>query len=404
MDYPRLIRLNPDVPWKTRGNGAVALQLDVPDDKFTYFFDRLESLTKMYYNIEVNTNPGIIVLYSEKTPKEFISISKKALIRLVSVGEVIAILNKYKETVDYRTYGNGRGLVGAMASLGNHLLDGDYTYELIAYRPLNIRSRDRSIDATTLLERDVKGTFANYDYETRKLLISPHGPDPVVMGIRGETPNDVYRNFRSVRVLGDLEGWMIFVTNQGTSDNLKSTRKICEITPYNQCIISGVLVDRPMLIEGGHISLKVDDGTGDIDVMVYEPSGNIRSYANALTPGTMVTIGGGTKPKNNMLTLNTEVAYYTDVKLKEKIKPICPKCKISMMSLGKAKGYQCRKCGYHVYLDDDLITYRTIRMPGILLPPLRSTKHLTKPLKRLGREHKKRKRGIYFDNWIGILS
>ena len=27
VDYPRLVRLNPNVPWKTRGNGAVALTL-----------------------------------------------------------------------------------------------------------------------------------------------------------------------------------------------------------------------------------------------------------------------------------------------------------------------------------------------------------------------------------------
>jgi tRNA(Ile2)-agmatinylcytidine synthase len=25
LDYPRLIRFNPNIPWKTRGNGAVAL-------------------------------------------------------------------------------------------------------------------------------------------------------------------------------------------------------------------------------------------------------------------------------------------------------------------------------------------------------------------------------------------
>jgi tRNA(Ile2)-agmatinylcytidine synthase len=27
IDYPRLIRLNPNVPWKTRGNGALCLSL-----------------------------------------------------------------------------------------------------------------------------------------------------------------------------------------------------------------------------------------------------------------------------------------------------------------------------------------------------------------------------------------
>ncbi|HIP57247.1 MAG TPA: hypothetical protein EYH02_04175, partial [Ignisphaera aggregans] len=25
LDYPHLVRLNPSIPWKTRGNGAIAL-------------------------------------------------------------------------------------------------------------------------------------------------------------------------------------------------------------------------------------------------------------------------------------------------------------------------------------------------------------------------------------------
>ena len=32
MDYPNLIRLNPNVPWKTRGNGALCLRLVCPEN------------------------------------------------------------------------------------------------------------------------------------------------------------------------------------------------------------------------------------------------------------------------------------------------------------------------------------------------------------------------------------
>ena len=31
-DYPTLLRLNPNTPWKTRGNAAICLRLDVPED------------------------------------------------------------------------------------------------------------------------------------------------------------------------------------------------------------------------------------------------------------------------------------------------------------------------------------------------------------------------------------
>ena len=32
MDYPNLIRLNPNVPWKTRGNGALCLRISCQED------------------------------------------------------------------------------------------------------------------------------------------------------------------------------------------------------------------------------------------------------------------------------------------------------------------------------------------------------------------------------------
>ena len=33
LDYPRLVRFNPNIPWKTRGNGAVGLKIKTSDPK-----------------------------------------------------------------------------------------------------------------------------------------------------------------------------------------------------------------------------------------------------------------------------------------------------------------------------------------------------------------------------------
>ncbi|MBU7030440.1 MAG: tRNA(Ile2) 2-agmatinylcytidine synthetase, partial [Theionarchaea archaeon] len=38
VDYPNLIRLNPNIPYKTRGNGAVALRIDVLERKIEKVF------------------------------------------------------------------------------------------------------------------------------------------------------------------------------------------------------------------------------------------------------------------------------------------------------------------------------------------------------------------------------
>jgi tRNA(Ile2)-agmatinylcytidine synthase len=404
LDYPRLIRLNPDVPWKTRGNGAVALLIDIPHKKLVFFKRKLRQLTIDYYNIESNTNPGIVILYSKVIPDEFKVISENARKKLVSLGETISILNKYNDKIDYWFFGNGRGLIGAVSALGESLLKGDYTYELLAYRPLDIKSRERYINAEKLIDKDSRNTFSNYDYENRKLLISPHGPDPVLCGIRGESPFSVYRDFKKIRISGRIEGWMIFVTNQGTSDLLYKESRLCEVTPYTQISVSGYIKDPPMTEAGGHVLLRITDETGIIDVMIYEPSGKVRNLARLLSPGDHIHVVGGIKPKNNTLTINTEVLYYIDAKKLVDTRPICPKCHSYMVSLGKSKGHYCKKCNYHINFDSGTSTFSFNKYPLIILPPLRSIKHVAKPLKRLGREHKKRRIGISFNRWIGIFS
>ena len=32
IDYPNLVRLNPNVPWKTRGNGALCLRFEFDEE------------------------------------------------------------------------------------------------------------------------------------------------------------------------------------------------------------------------------------------------------------------------------------------------------------------------------------------------------------------------------------
>ena len=33
LDFPRLIRFNPNIPWKTRGNGAVSMRIKTRKDR-----------------------------------------------------------------------------------------------------------------------------------------------------------------------------------------------------------------------------------------------------------------------------------------------------------------------------------------------------------------------------------
>ena len=78
LDFPNLIRLNPNVRWKTRGNGALCLRIDCPEEKIK----KIKEIVKdtVNDNSELNyagTDPGIVFLFG-KIPKKIIEFTKKA--------------------------------------------------------------------------------------------------------------------------------------------------------------------------------------------------------------------------------------------------------------------------------------------------------------------------------------
>ncbi|MEM3174403.1 MAG: tRNA(Ile2) 2-agmatinylcytidine synthetase, partial [Candidatus Bathyarchaeia archaeon] len=62
-DYPNLIRLNPNVPWKTRGNGALCLRIICEDS--LYEDVKEEAIKVIEENSDLSyrgTDPGIVFL------------------------------------------------------------------------------------------------------------------------------------------------------------------------------------------------------------------------------------------------------------------------------------------------------------------------------------------------------
>ncbi|MEM3505775.1 MAG: tRNA(Ile2) 2-agmatinylcytidine synthetase, partial [Archaeoglobaceae archaeon] len=67
IGFPRLIRLNPTIPYKTRGNGAVSFLVDLEDlDKAMEVADEL--IRKYAELDDENTNPGVVFVKEEKVP------------------------------------------------------------------------------------------------------------------------------------------------------------------------------------------------------------------------------------------------------------------------------------------------------------------------------------------------
>ncbi|TLX98542.1 MAG: hypothetical protein E6K89_00970 [Thaumarchaeota archaeon] len=63
--YPRLVRLNPNVPFKTRGNAAVCLPLETEEVKET--FESVCSIVERLSDAGNGANPGVVLLHDPRT-------------------------------------------------------------------------------------------------------------------------------------------------------------------------------------------------------------------------------------------------------------------------------------------------------------------------------------------------
>ncbi|MEM3696380.1 MAG: tRNA(Ile)(2)-agmatinylcytidine synthase [Candidatus Bathyarchaeia archaeon] len=403
IDYPNLIRLNPNVPWKTRGNGALCLRIQY-DENFEEEIKELTiSMVEENADLEFKgTDPGIVFFKGARIPKEVKIFAKNTITGIVSLKEAIKTLKKFgAEAVGFK---KGRGIIGGLAAVGE-TLNRDHTYEILAYRvPENYGSK-RKVDEASIFEMDeatAPYTFNNVDQEKRRVIITPRGPDPILFGIRGETPEIVKKAFTMVKPLEPVERWVIFRTNQGTDAHLKRVAKLSEVKPYHPVIARGTVATNPKMIPRRHVIFSIKDDTAQVDCAAYEPTGALRHVAMKLLVGDYVEVYGGVRApsKKNPLTINLEKIRL--LKLAPKIvyrNPLCTKCGKRLKSMGKDKGFKCEKCGsrYTSIGKVEVEMKREIRK-GLYITSTRSQRHLTKPFRRYGME-KRKMNGKLIDGW-----
>lgn len=394
LDYPALVRLNPNVPWKTRGNGALCLRVtcesDLLDELMECVIRTVEEQADFSFE---GTDPGIVFLRGD-VPPEIEDFARRAVTGLVKKEEALRLIRKHgAEALGFK---EGRGIIGGLAAIGEQLR-GDYTYELIAYRTPENRGTPRRVKASSVIEMDKKLgclVFNNVDYETGRILITPRGPDPVLYGIRGETAEAVKRGHEMVVAEEPIERWVIFRTNHGTDAHLRRAPSISEVKPHSPVILTGEVSETPRVIRGGHVIFRIKDATGQIDCAAYEPTGNLREVAKRLTAGDLVEIYGGVRPPSprNPLTVNIEkikILKLAPIRLYQN--PLCPVCGKRTKSMGRRKGFECKRCGFHGRDLKKTVTEKPRNLKiGLYVTPPRSQRHLTKPLSRYGQE----KRGI----------
>jgi tRNA(Ile2)-agmatinylcytidine synthase len=395
---PRLVRLNPNIPWKTRGNAAVCLAFGhgqgsswicgsgsggpvrcfprgTPADP-TLLLDRVAGLIER--NAEFGcekTNPGAVA--SLKRPSK--ALYWQAVRRIVTREEVEGTLSSCGAV--RKGWKNGRGVIGAAAAMS--WTPRDSTWEVIAYRPPERAGTPRLVDPESVvrMDRSTRHTFNNYDPESRHVAIVPGSPCPVLFGIRGDDPRELL-SAKGMIESEPPESWLLFLTNQGTDDHIVP-KSVSASAPLESVRVRVRVVARAQDLPGGHVIVRAAD-TQQIDLAFYEPSRSFREIARAMVPGDELLVFGSVRESPRSLNVEKLKVLSLAADRRKTGNPVCPACDKHMGSVGVAQGYRCKRCGARAPTADahyaDLP--RTIQR-GWFEPPVAARRHLYKPLRRM---------------------
>ena len=387
LDFPRLIRFNPNIPWKTRGNGAVSLK--IKNKNPTKIKNKIKNLLSKYSDTENGANPGLVFYENKEIPSNFTEFSELALWQLIHRQRA----KKFASENNLETFyiGNGQGLIGAIGAIGYRFTD--HTLELLSYRKSNKFGKERKLSSQSVKNMQIKtfpNTFNSFDDKKNRVLIMPHGPDPVFYGVRGERVDSLLKATKILETKEKLAGHMIFKSNQGTNDHLKNTFTKFTLKPYASGMITGRVLNEPTMEKGGHVFFSINCSGYDLRCAVYKKTG-ITSIALGLIKGDKVRVGGGIRKasKNHPRILNLE--FIDIIELEKKIvktNPKCKFCKKSMKSKGQNQGYSCVKCGKNLKNKTRYEIPRKIQKQ-LYIPEISAHRHLSRPITRLGKINRK---------------
>ena len=399
IGYPRLVRLNPNVPWKTRGNGAICLRVgrgtgrrtligelggrpiwsraraqgdDTPERLRARVARLVESRSEFQ---EPTTNPGFCILPRQPAA----SLYWNAVRRIVSKEEALAAV---RSPGVLREYKNGRGIIGALAAAAWR--PRDRTYEVLAYRDESRwgTPRDLESDSVKNMDRSFASTFNNYDYENDRIVIAPRSPCPILLGIRGDDPSVLPAALQTIQ--GESPGgWIVFETNQGTDDHVIPAPTL---EPRTTVQVDTQVLTLPRTIRGGHVVLEMNG----LEAVAYEPSKGFRNIVRALRPGDRVRVVGSIRAQPKTLNIEKLQVLSLVEESRKLANPLCLRCQKRAKSMGTRAGFRCARCGQRFPYSAAVREHVSRALePGWYEPPAGSRRHLSQPLsRRLGRSER----------------
>lgn len=336
---PKLVRLNPNLPWKTRGNASIGFTININEDEIPKIKEIIENLSFKYVTeiskgFEMNRKPGYAIAKLSDLQQVMDDVQR---FYEMSLSDVITtdLARRFAKNRKI-TIGGDRGIIGSIASMG---FSGDYSFELLTYRVRDNWSKERIVDKSSVIDADTKlfpNVSSNYDYFKNVPMIFSHGTDPVLYGLRGTDPYTLLEEMNLVKTNEAIDFFMLFKTNQMTDVHIKRTGN-----NFYQTAKVEFKVDSIKILEGGHVIIN----GYDFPVMVYKETRELSSMSKELLNGDIIEVIGPVKPSyNNSKIIEAErikVVSLNDIK--EEVL-VCPKCGRKMESAGRNKGYRCKRC------------------------------------------------------------
>lgn len=380
IGHPKLVRLNPNCPFKTRGNAAVAFSVKLNGLTPSEAVEDVIRIVEENADISAEgTDPGVVALPMQQN-EELRGFYLRALKEIVEIEEAKRLCERY--ALSYHYFKSGRGLIGALAAASvdsSHLL----TYELLAYRARRFWGTERRVSKESVIRMDLATrpfTFDNYDYEKKTVRITPHTPCPVLLGIRGTSDEVLHRALEMLVVDEPIAFYEVFLTNQATDAHYVNSR-ISELRDGMSAVIRGWIVGLPRIDVGGHVFVRFTDGSGYVTLAAYEPTLSFRKVVSKLVQGDEVVAFGAVKAKPQGMTLNLEKLLI--VRLAEILKlgpPTCNGCGRPGTSNGFGKGYKCRKCKTILSNQPVVHTVKRGLESGMYEVAVSARRHLVRPL------------------------
>ncbi len=372
-----LIRLNPAVEHKTRGNAALAVHTDLGADEALALAEDVLSMAEVE---DPKTNPGAVVAdcEPEAVPDAVVDHARSALRDLLDPDDAVDRIDA--AGFERVSAGNGRGLVGALAAVGAWRAFGDWTYERIAYRQRDRWGADRDVDAESVraaADDHYPTVWDTVDRESGYPVCVPRTPCPILYGIRGDDP-EACRTVADAIESEPVASAHTFVTNQGTDAHLREADPGA-VEDGRAYRVTGEVVESPETREGGHVFLTVGDGDATLACAAFEPTKRFCDRVRALRSGDRITACGEVSDG----TLKLEKFAVRELVTSERVTPTCPECGRSMASAGRNQGYRCRDCGTHREEKAERPLDRDLERGWYEVPPV-ARRHIAKPLVRGG--------------------